>query len=232
MPLAAVERVVFAERKISLPELAEAVRRDFVGLETLRAELMTKCPKYGNDDDAPDRILAELVADFCRQVESHHNPRGGRFQTGLYTVEAHAIMGKRTGALPDGRRRGQALANALSPVQGADVQGPTAVIESITKLDHRLLGNGMVLDLKFHPGFFAGDRHRDAFRALIETYFQLGGLEIQFNVISRRTLTEAQASPENYRNLLVRVSGFSAYFVELDRSVRDEIIARTEWAAI
>ncbi|MGE5597990.1 MAG: pyruvate formate lyase family protein [Bacteroidota bacterium] len=230
--LAAIERVVFAEKKISLPELAEAMRRDFQGLETLRAELVTKSPKFGNDEDEPDMILAELAAGFCRQVESYRNPRGGRFQTGLYTVEAHAIMGKRTGALPDGHRRGQALANALSPVQGADVHGPTAVIKSIAKLDHRLLGNGMVLDLKFHAVFFADDRHRQAFRTLIETYFQLGGLEIQFNIISRRTLQEAQASPEKYRHLLVRVSGFSAYFVELDPSVQDEIIARTEFAAI
>jgi len=123
-----------------------------------------------------------------------------------------------------------ALANGLSPSQGADVSGPTAVINSITKLDHRLLGNGMVLDLKFHPSFFTDDRRRRKFRDLIETYFQLGGMEIQFNVIREETLLAAQKSPEAYRDLLVRVSGFSAHFVDLDRVCQDEIIARTDQA--
>jgi pyruvate formate-lyase/glycerol dehydratase family glycyl radical enzyme len=230
--LAAIQRIVYGEQKVSLPGLAEILRHDFRDAEILREELVHKCPKFGNDDDQPDHLMAGLTDDFCRQVESYHNPRGGCFQAGLYTVEAHAILGKLTGALPDGRRKGVALANALSPSQGADVLGPTAVIRSITKLNHKMLGNGMVLDLKFHPAFFNSQQHRQAFQSLIATYFQLGGLEVQFNVISRQTLVEAQKKPEDYRDLIVRVSGFSAYFVTLDRVLQDEIIARTEYAAI
>lgn len=230
--LVAIRRIIYREKKLSLPQLAEVIRRDFEGAEGLPETLVRTCPRYGNDDDEPDSLMKDLADRFCRQVESYRNPRGGRFQTGLYTVIQHAEMGKLTGALPDGRRRGLALANGLSPSQGADRLGPTAVIRSITKLDHRLLANGMVLDLKFHPAFFADEKHREAFRHLVETYFQLGGMEIQFNVISRKTLLEAQHSPERYRDLIIRVSGFSAYFVDLDKVLQGEIIARTELVAI
>jgi formate C-acetyltransferase len=141
-------------------------------------------------------------------------------------------MGKLTGALPDGRRRGVALANAMSPSQGADKLGPTAVVKSATKMNLNMLGNGMVLDMKFHPSFFNDDSHRKAFRYLVETYFKLGGLEVQFNVVSRETLLEAQKHPEKHQDLIVRVSGFSAYFVTLDRVLQDEIIARTEYLLV
>lgn len=226
--LAAIKRVVYQEKKVSLPELAEALHNKFEGAKTLQEALVTRCPKYGNDDDEPDNILKDLADSFCRQIESYRNPRGGWFQTGLYTVEAHTQMGKLTGALPDGHLNGIALASGLSPSQGTDLSGPTAVIKSITKLNHRLLGNGMVLDLKFHPVFFQNEEKRQAFRNLVETYFQLGGMEIQFNVINREKLIEAQNSPQEYRDLIVRVSGFSAYFVDLDKVTQNEIIARTE----
>jgi formate C-acetyltransferase len=230
--LAAVKKIVYEEQIVTLAELAEMLRKNFLGAEVVREELVRQCPKFGNDTDQADQFMTELTDDFSRQVDSYRNPRGGRFQTGLYTVESHAILGKITGALPDGRRKGVALANALSPAQGADINGPTAVVRTITKLDHRMLGNGMVLDLKFHPAFFNGSKHRQAFKALIDTYFQLGGLEVQFNVISRETLVNAQKKPEEYRDLIIRVSGFSAYFVTLDTVLQDEIIARTEHRAV
>jgi formate C-acetyltransferase len=226
--LVAIKQAVFDRQRISLPQLAVALRHDFAGAENLREELRSRSPKYGNDHDEPDLILKRLADRFCQQVAGYSNPRGGRFQAGLYTVDAHVHLGKLTGALPDGRHRGLALASALSPTQGLDRSGPTAAIKSATKLDHRLLGNGMVLDLKFHPGFFADAQSQRSFRYLVETYFRLGGMEIQFNVISRETLLAAQKTPEEYRHLLVRVSGFSAYFVDLDRVCQDEIIARTE----
>lgn len=230
--LAAVKRMVYDECKLTLPELAEILRQDFHGAESLREELTHKCAKFGNDDDEVDCFMTGLTVDFCSQIDGYRNPRGGRFQTGLYTVESHAILGKLTGALPDGRRSGNVLANALSPSQGADILGPTAVIKSMTKLNHIMLGNGMVLDLKFHPAFFNTQKHREAFQSLIKTYFQLGGLEIQFNVIDRETLQNAQKKPEEYGDLIVRVSGFSAYFVTLDKMIQDEIIARTEYKGI
>ena len=229
--LAAIKRCVYQEKRVSLIELSKDLRNNFEDAKALQ-EALTKYPKYGNDDDEPDNLLKELVDGFCRQIESYRNPRGGRFQTGLYTVEAHTHMGNLTGNLPDGRQRGLALASGLSPSQGTDLSGPTAVVKSITKLNHRLLGNGMVLDLKFHPTFFDNEEKRQAFRHLVETYFRLGGMEIQFNVISRGTLLEAQKSPQEYRDLIVRVSGFSAYFADLCKATQDEIIARTEHFAI
>ena len=228
----AIKTVVYDEGRVSLPQMAEAVRRDFGGADSLRQELVNRCAKYGNDAHEPDGFLSDLTEGFCRQVENYCNPRGGRFQAGLYSVFWHAEMGRLTGALPDGRRSGLALANGLSPSQGRDILGPTAVIRSVTKLDHRVLANGMVLDLKFSPSFFARKEHREAFRHLVETYFELGGMEIQFNVVSRNTLLEAQRFPARHRDLIVRVSGFSAHFVEMDKVLQDEIIARTEWSVI
>ena len=230
--LATIKRMIYQDKRFLLSELAEILRNGFESAESLRDVLGTKYPKFGNDNDEPDNIMSDLADSFCRNVESYNNPRGGRFQIGLYTVDSHAYIGKITGNLPDGHFRGTALANALSPSQGSDVSGPTAVIKSVTKLDHTLLGNGMVLDIKFHPDFFADDKCKESFKYLVETYFQLGGMEIQFNVISRKTLLEAQNSPELYRDLVVRVSGFSAYFIDLDKVTQDEIIARTEHFSI
>ena len=226
--LAAIKQIVYEKKEVSLAKLAEILHNNFEDAEVFRKTLITTCPKYGNDNNEPDYIMKDLADYFCHEVERHSNPRGGRFQTGLYTVMWHASLGKYTGALPNGRRAGVALANGLSPSQGVDVLGPTAVINSITKLNHRLFGNGMVLDLKFHPSFFVDSEHRKIFRDLIETYFQLGGMEIQFNVIKRETLLAAQKSPEEYRDLLVRVSGYSDYFINLDKVCQDEIITRTD----
>ena len=139
-------------------------------------------------------------------------------------------MGAKTGALPTGRHKGVSLANSLSPCQGADRMGPTAVIRSITKVNHAVCGNGMILDFKFNPAFLKKPSHRKGVRSLIETYFSKGGMEVQFNVVSRETLLAAKADPQKYRNLIVRVSGFSAYFFHLDPVLQDEIIARTEYA--
>jgi pyruvate formate-lyase/glycerol dehydratase family glycyl radical enzyme len=225
--LAAIQKLVFQEQKVTLSALAEALHTDFAQAMPLQKALLG-CPKYGNDIPGPDEMMRNLVELVCCQIDQVRNPRNGRFQAGMYTVETHTFMGKLTGALPDGRRRGFALANGHSPAQGADISGPTAVIKSATRYDHRLLGNGMVLDLKFHPMFFKDPDALHAFRRLVETYFMLGGMEIQFNVVSRETLLAAQLDPWSYRDLLVRVSGFSAYFVDLDKLTQDEIIARVE----
>ena len=229
--LTALEKTVFTDRHCTLEELAAAVYSDFEGSAALR-QILKRCQKYGNDQPRPDTILSDLCDDFHETVTSHENGRGGKMQCGLYTVDSHGFMGERTGALTDGRRRGIALANALSPVQGSDTVGPTAVIKSCTKIDHRNAGNGMVLDLKFSPDFFAQIRAEGIFKSLVGTYFERGGMEIQFNVINRETLLKAKDRPEEYQNLVVRVSGFSAYFVDLPAVVQDEIIARTEYATV
>jgi formate C-acetyltransferase len=230
--LAAIKKIVFEDKTMTLSKLSEIILNNFEGSEKLRKELILKYPKFGNDKNETDILMKELTNIFCSYVNRSSNPRKGRFQSGFYSVGSHAVMGKLTGSLPDGRVRGTSLSNGLSPVQGADILGPTSVIKSVTKLDHRLFGNGMVLDLKFHPAFFENNKHRQAFEYLVKTYFDLGGLEIQFNVVSRETLLNAQKSPEEYRDLIVRVSGFSAYFITLDKVLQDEIIARTEYSII
>ena len=191
-----------------------------------------QCPKFGNDIDEVDQIMADIVASASTHVVGNTNPRGGHWQLGLYSVEDHVKMGIHTGALPDGKRNGEAMASAISPVQGKDITGPTAAVNSLLKTDLSVATNGMVLDIKFSPSFFGKAKHEDALRMLIQTYAEQGGGEIQFNVVSRATLIEAQQFPERHSNLVVRVSGFSAYFTSLIRETQDEIIARTEYMTI
>jgi len=225
--LCAVRKAVFEDKLCALPELSQILSKNFENNESFRQMLARECPKFGNDDDKADLIMRDLTNLFNETVGGYKNPRGGSFQSGLYTVDHHAHMGKLTAALPDGRKAGVSLANGFSPAQGADISGPTAVINSIVKNDLSALGNAMVLDLKFHPGFIKNNR--ESIKNLIETYFDLGGYEIQFNVVDRETLLKARENPERYRSLIVRVSGFSAYFVDLTDTLQDEIIARTEY---
>ncbi len=228
--LCAIREVVFEKHLLTLPQLADLLKADFEGNEPLRLLLSNLPERFGNGKERADRMMKELCAFFVSLGQETENPFGNHFQAGLYTVSSHAGMGAKTGALPTGRHKGVSLANALSPCQGADRLGPTAVIRSVTGVDHSVCGNGMVLDLKFNPGFFKKPSHRQGVRSLIETYFDKGGMEVQFNVVSRETLLAAKADPQKYRNLIVRVSGFSAYFFHLDPVLQDEIIARTEYA--
>ncbi|MDR2403143.1 MAG: hypothetical protein LBD78_03850 [Spirochaetaceae bacterium] len=227
--LAAIKQIVFEKKLVDLSTFAQALGCDFEGYGELQAYAQNNCPKYGNDIPEIDRYMKDLVNLFYTIVHSQKNSRGSYYQVGLYTVSDHSIIGKLTGALPDGRKKGVSLANAVAPVQGMDIKGPTAVINSALSFDHRQAANGLVLDLKFNPSFFNKESRRRMLRTLIETYFAQGGMEIQFNVVSRETLLEAQEDPQKYRNLVVRVSGFSAYFVMLDRTLQDEIIRRTEY---
>jgi formate C-acetyltransferase len=230
--LAALKEIVFEKKLTGLEEVARALTSNFKGSEALRAYMLNRCPKYGNDIPGVDVYMKELGDFFCSTVKAQKNYRDGAFQAGLYTVISQATMGSITGALPDGREKGTSLANAISPVQGMDTQGPTANIRSTLYPDHSLAANGLVVDLKFSPSFFDTGTHRDMLRSLVETYFAEGGQEIQFNVVNRETLLEARQNPQKYRNLVVRVSGFSAYFVSLDKILQDEIIKRTEYHGI
>ena len=228
--LCAIREVVFEKKRLTLSQLAEILKNDFEGQEPLRLLLSNLPERFGNGTQIADGMMKELTDFFVRLGKETANPFGHHFQTGFLTVSLHAYMGAKTGALPTGRHKGVSLANGLSPCQGADRMGPTAVIRSITKVNHAVCGNGMVLDLKFNPAFLKKPSHRKGVRSLIETYFSKGGMEVQFNVVSRETLLAAKADPQKYRNLIVRVSGFSAYFFHLDPVLQDEIIARTEYA--
>ncbi len=230
--LAAIKKVVYDDTLVTLSQLRGALNANFEGHQDLRNILWNHCPKFGNDIDEVDFYMSDLVAAFGRVVNSRKNPRGGYYMTGLYSVEDHAKAGMKTSATPDGRLAGTYESNSMASVQGKDINGPTALINSVVKTDLDIATNGMVLDLKFNPAFLEKPSHIDALKMLIDTYFHNGGMELQFNVISKETLLEAQREPEKYHNLVVRVSGFSAYFRSLNKTTQDEIIARTEYQAM
>ncbi len=226
--LIAIRDGVFEYHWLSMTEFADILRADFDGFETLQSRLC-HLPKYGNGIEEVDRIYRELSDRFIDVAKQYENPRGGKYQIGFYSVENHVIMGKLTGATPDGKAACISLANSTSPAQGCESFGPTAVIQSVLKTPMDRLSNGAVLDLKFHPMFFEEPSHVSAVKTLIEVFFRQGGQEIQFNVIDKETLLDARKHPEEYQDLIVRVSGFSAFFVTLDPVTQDEIIARAEY---
>ena len=228
--LLAIRKAVFEEKLVTLPQLSKILKNNYEGSEELLEYIRSKCPKFGNDHEEADALAARLVNEIAAKTDSMKNERGGSFMAGFYSVFHHASLGRLTGALPDGRLAGESLANGLSPAQGTDVEGPTAVIHSFRGMDQTLFSNGMVLDMKFSPSFWKSENHILMLRKMIEVYFEEGGQEIQLNVVDRETLLDAKAHPEKHKNLIVRVSGFSAYFVTLFEELQDEIIRRTEYA--
>jgi formate C-acetyltransferase len=226
--LAALKYLVYEQKVISPVELKEALQKNFEGKEDLRQILLTRAPKYGNDDDSVDLLAREAALIYCREVEKYTNPRGGHFQPGLYPVSANVPLGAMTGATPDGRLAGTPLADGVSPASGRDLEGPTAAVTSVAKLDHHIASNGTLLNQKFHPAALAGESGLRNLASLVRTFFDQKGLHVQFNVVSKDTLLDAQRNPERYRSLVVRVAGYSAFFTALDKAIQDDIIARTE----
>ena len=191
-------------------------------------DLIDQVPKFGNDDDEVDEFAREAAYTYTKPLLNYHNPRGGQFQAGLYPVSANVPLGAQTGATPDGRYAGMPVADGVSPSAGKDTHGPTAAANSVSMLDHGIASNGTLFNQKFHPSALSGDRGLDNFVSLIRTYFDRKGSHMQFNVVSRETLLDAQKHPENYRHLVVRVAGYSALFTTLSKSLQDDIIRRTE----
>jgi formate C-acetyltransferase len=225
----AVRRVVYEDRLVSIDELVGALVADFEGHEGLRLLLLNSVAKYGNDDPEVDRIARDVAGYVLRSFKRHHNVRGGTFEPGLQSISAHALFRGAVPATPDGRTRESLLADGgISPAQGRDRQGPTAVLRSAARLDQREASNGALLNLKLSRASVAGEGGTDRLIALVAAYFQLGGQHIQFNVIDTGTLRDAQVHPENYPNLLVRVAGFSVLFTAIDKVLQDDVIARTE----
>lgn len=185
-------------------------------------------PKFGNDIDEVDMYGREAAYTYTKPVEKYENPRGGKFHAGLYPVSANVPLGLQTGATPDARLAGTPIADGVSPVAGSDVSGPTAAANSVAKLDHGIASNGTLFNMKFHPSALKGDSGIAGFIALIRAFFDQKGMHMQFNVVSRETLRDAQLHPENYKNLVVRVAGYSALFTTLSKSLQDDIINRTE----
>ncbi len=185
-------------------------------------------PKFGNDLDEIDVLARDVAYTYTKPLEKYRNPRGGVYQAGLYPVSANVPLGAQTGATPDGRLAYTPVADGVSPVSGRDVSGPTAAANSVSKLDHFIASNGTLYNMKFHPSALEGDTGLASFVALVRTYFDRKGSHVQFNVVSRETLLDAQRHPENYKALVVRVAGYSALFTTLSRSLQDDIINRTE----
>jgi len=185
-------------------------------------------PKFGNDIDDVDALAREMAYTYTKPLETYKNPRGGIYHAGLYPVSANVPLGAQTGATPDGRLAFTPVADGVSPSAGADTCGPTAAANSVSKLDHFIASNGTLYNMKFHPSALKGRSGIESFVALVRTYFDRKGSHMQFNVVSRETLLDAQKHPENYKSLVVRVAGYSALFTTLSRSLQDDIINRTE----
>lgn len=230
--LAAMDQLVFSEGALTMDELLRALESNFEDEESLRQMLLYRAPKYGIDDDAADRYAQLVARVYSDEVERYANTRGGRFIPGIYPMNTHNGFGLFVGALPSGRLAQTSLVDGVSPGHGNDAKGPTAAMRSVAKIDHCPFANGVSYNMKFTPTALVGEGGAKRLSALIKTYFDLGGMHVQFNVVDRETLLDAQRHPERHRDLLVRIAGFSAHFTELTREVQDEIIARTEHGSL
>jgi pyruvate formate-lyase/glycerol dehydratase family glycyl radical enzyme len=224
--LLAIKRAVFDDRRYTLLEVAEALRRDFQGCEAMRQYLLRRVPKWGNDDAEADSMAQQLAEHYCTKVHTFTNERGGPYQAALYSFTFQWALGRGTGALPDGRQAHTPLAPGVGAMAGRDTAGLTALLASVSKLDFSETPNGSVLDLRLHPSSVAGAAGLEALVILVKTFFQQGGLAVQFNILDAETLKAAQHNPEAYASLQVRVAGYSAYFVQLSKEMQDHLIAQ------
>jgi pyruvate formate-lyase/glycerol dehydratase family glycyl radical enzyme len=227
--LAAIKKLVFEEKLLSMDTLLSALEANFVGHERTH-QMLLNSPKFGNDDDFADPITVNLAEDFYNCVEAHHTARGGKFTTGYITVGISVSYGRYVGATPDGRSAGQPLSDGMSPAQGTEFKGPTASFKSVGKLNLYRAGSGGILNEKYNPSVLTKESDIQKFIELNKVFLnKLGGMQVQYNVVSVDTLRDAQLHPEKYPDLLVRVVGYSAYFTELSRQVQEDIIARSEF---
>jgi formate C-acetyltransferase len=225
--LSAIRHHVFQEKGISMGELLDALAANFAGHEKTRLLLWNRTPKYGNDDERADTILKQVFDAFYDEINGRPNTKGGFYRVNWLSTTCHVYFGSVTGATPDGRRAFESHSDGISPAQGADRHGPTAVIQSAARMDHARTG-GTLLNQKFTPKVVEGADGLENLLHLVRSYFKLDGHHIQFNVVTSETLRQAQAHPEQHRDLIVRVAGYSDYFCDLTPALQEEIIARTE----
>jgi len=222
--LYAIEKAVFQEKKISLEELISLLQRDIDDPKWLA--YLRGLEKFGNDIEAVDIWTVYVVDEFIHLVSEFTNTRGGQYTVGLYSVTTHNYFGKITGALPHGRRSGERFASGIAPVNGKDRRGPTALVNSMNRLDFTKVANGINFNMKFDHHALRGKVGKEALKNILKTYFRKGGMQVQVNVLDPKILLEARDNPDLYPNLLVRVSGYSAYFNDLSPKIKDEIIER------
>lgn len=225
--LSAIRKHVFESRKVSMDDLLKALSSNFEGQEALRLTLNNKTPFFGNDDHRADGIMQRVYDSLFDAIDGKPNTKNGRYHLNMLSTTCHIYFGKKLGASANGRRAGLPISDGTSPSQGADRNGPTAVIKSLGKMD-QVRSGGTLLNLRFLPSVLEKDEDLDKLVQLIRTYFNLNGHHVQFNIVDTKTLRDAQAHPEEYRDLLVRVAGYSDYFVDLDIHHQEEIISRTE----
>jgi len=231
--LSAIRRLVFDEKRVTGGELLRALRNNWQGAEELYALVnSSRVPHYGNDDDYADSLAKFAIESYCSHIEHRPTPHGGDYMPGVYSVTANVQHGTFTPATPDGRKAGEPLSDCMGPVHtqccSHDRSGPTAIVNSVTKIDHSRIANGIILNWKFAPSTIAGDTGRDGLIGLMDAYFAKQGMQSQFSVVGKETMQAAQADPGQYKDLLVRIAGYSAYFVELSRELQNDLIGRTE----
>jgi len=230
--LAVIKKMVYEEKLFSLEELIKIVSKNYRGTyngkkgEEIRQIFINKVPKFGNDNDYVDFIARDVAELFCKEILKHKNYRGGKYHPGIYSTAFHIAFGVFTAASADGRKAREPLSNGVGPTNGRDKNGPTAILNSIMKLDNELITNGNSVILAFHPNTLK----IELFLPLIRTYFEEnGGYHIQFNVVGKEILCDAQINPKEYQGLVVRIAGYAVLFTELSKSAQDEIIGRTEF---
>jgi len=229
--MTSVKYNVFDEKKLSMKELMIVLDKNFEGSEDVRKMFVDETPKYGNDEDYPDEIAVRIFNTFHAAVDGKAGPRKSLHRINMLPTTSHVYFGSVIGALPEGRKKGEPLSEGISPVQGADRKGPSAVLKSASRIDHIRTG-GTLLNQKFSPSFFKEENSMKKIVHLIRGYFRLDGHHVQFNVVDADTLRKAKKEPEKYRDLIVRVAGYSDYFVDLGEELQDEIIRRTEHESV
>lgn len=226
--LTALKQLVFDKQIVDINDILSCMTNDYNDNEILRQIMLHKADKYGNDLDEADTMAAYVANHYCQCVKQYKTLNGGKYRPGLFCLSSNTPLGKQVCALPSGRKSGVPLADGgVSPKHGMDTLGPTASSKSVSKVDHKQASNGVNYNLKFMPTILKTESDRQKLIDVIRTYFSLGGMHIQFNILSTEKLLEAQKNPEKYRSLVVRVAGYSAFFVELDKDIQDEIISRT-----
>ena len=225
--LMAIKKLCFDDKTVALRELYDAVHSNWEGYEELRQTVTNDVPHYGNDNDEVDELASWALGLFADFLSNAEGPRG-RYCGGTFTMTSHIRMGAMLGATPDGRKAGEPIADAISPRQGFDKNGPTSYLRSAAKLPHRALSNGDQLNIRFSPMTVQGDMGAEKLKQLIQSYFSLGGMQVQFNVVGTAQLYEAQKKPDEFKDLIVRIAGFSTYFVTLALETQNDFISRTE----
>ena len=225
--MAAVQKLVFREGRLPMSRLVEAIRANFEGYEAVRRMLVEDAPKWGNNNDEADINMTKLFDAIIKEIGTYRGKLGNPKLPALYPVSSNVPQGLSVAALPSGRKAGKPLADGCSPSQGMDRLGPTAILQSLGKLPHDCIDGGTLLNIKLTPAVVAGEEGKRRLSAFLKTFLDLDVFHIQFNVVSHEVLRCAQRAPEDYKSLLVRVAGYSAYFVELSREIQEDILSRT-----